>query len=214
MDPEQSPAEFAWRRPRTFLAVAMAAATTPRQFFTQMPLRGGFLPPLLFFVAVMTAPTLVRTLYQWSQGPQAMLTFLATSLLFSLVFTLAFAFVLYCVCRFAFKASLEISDVLRIVCYASGVRLLEFLPLVLSSLAGGLLNILIVLFVAYLVWVGLQNAGGLSRYQALGALLLSFVVMLGLSLMMGMLRGTGPLPVPASPDAPVPATQAPPAGKP
>lgn len=214
MHQETPPQEFDWRRPQTFLAVAGAAVTAPRQFFAQITRGGGFLAPVAFFLLAMLAPTLVNALLQWSQGPLAMLNFFATSLLKSAVMLAAFALVLHGVCRLAFRTTLKLPDVLRIVCYASGVRALEFLPLVLSSLAGGLLSIIIVLFIAYLVWVGLQAAGGLSRYQALGALMLAFVTIVGLWLAVNFLRGVNPLPdlpVPPSPDGVAPA---PPAGQP
>jgi hypothetical protein len=195
MSAQQSSPEFLWRRPQTFLAVAMAAATTPRLFFAQLPRQGGFLPPLAFFVAAMLLPTLVRTGGKWQEGPGAMLTFLATSLLISLVLALVFAFVLYCVCRFVFKSSLELPLAVRIVCYSSGVRVLEFVPPLLSPLAATLLLLFMVLSIGYLVWMGVQAAGGLNRYQALAALLLSFLAMVGLWLLINFLRGAGSLPV-------------------
>lgn len=208
MPQQETSPEFLWRSPRTFPAVAMAAAITPRDFFSQMPLKGGFLPPLAFFGAVMLPPTLVRTIGQWSQGPLAMLTFLVSSLLQSLVLTLVFAFALYCVCRFAFKSSLELPDMARIVCYSSGVRILEFVPALLSPLAGSLLLLFVVIFIGYLVWLGLQAAGGLGRYQALGALLLSCLAMVGVVLLVKFLRGEGLQPAPGAGSA------APPAGQP
>lgn len=196
MPEPQHPPQFHWRRPQTFWTVATAAATAPRDFFAQRPGQGGFLPPVLFFLAAMLLPTLVRTALRWREGPGAMLTFLSTSLLFSLVMMLVFTLVLYCLCRFLFQANLNLPDVTAIVCYSSGVRALEFLPQWLSPLAGTLLAIIMVLFICYLVWVGLQAAGGLNRYRALVALLLSFVAMVGLWLLVNALRGNPPLPAP------------------
>ncbi|CAO0824400.1 YIP1 family protein [Desulfarculales bacterium] len=191
--PENAP-QFQWRYPQTFWAVAVAAATTPRDFFAQMPRQGGYLPPLAFFVAAMLLPTLVRSIGKWSEGPVAMLTFLGTSLLFSLVMVLVFAFALYCVCRFLFQTILELPDVTAIVCYSSGVRILEFVPQLLSPLSSTLLAIIMVLFIGSLVWTGLHVAGNMNRYQALMALGLSFVAIVGLWLLVNVLRGNSPLP--------------------
>lgn len=209
MPSDTSPLEFDWRRPHTFLAVATGAVSAPRQFFAQMRRGGGYLPPLAFFLATMLAPTMVNALMHWSQGPLAMLTFFASSLLKSLVLVMVFAFTLYCVCRFVFSSTLEIADVLRIVCYASGVRALEFLPLLLSAMAATLLYVFIILFVAYLVWAALQAAGGLSSRQSVGALVLAFVVMVAVVLFMTIMQGKSPLAPPAD-GAPT----VPPAGKP
>lgn len=201
MSENQSPPVFIWRRPQTFLAVAVAAATTPGAFFAQMPRQGGLLPPLAFFLMAMLPPTLVNSLLKWSQGPVAMLIFFFTTLLKSLLIALAFAFVLYGVCRLVFKSDLDFSDVARIVCYSSGVRILELLPPLLaphllSPQTVFLLVIIVFLLVCYLVWVGLQAAGGMSRYPALWALLLSFVAILSVWFWVNHLSGTSPLPTP------------------
>lgn len=172
--------EFAWSRPQRFLAIAMAATTSPRQFFAQAPRQGGLLGPLSFFVLAQLVPALLALLLGLAKGqaPALALTGLGTSLATSLGMALVFTLLLHLACRLLFKSAIGLEQTLRVVCYSSGLRVLSFLPVLLSPMAGAVLAILLAGYIVYITWIGLQEVGGLGSYQAMFALLLAFGLMM------------------------------------
>ena len=193
--------DFDWRRPGTFLPVAMAASFKPRAFFAQMDNRGDIASPLVFLLVVHVT-TWVGGLLGAAllQGVPSDLNigFLSQNLLRILIFAAFF----YTIGHHVMRSSYPFSGFLRIFAYASGIwilaTLMPFLPLSISMPLGAILA----LYVLFLLFMGLREAAGLSVPLAAGVLMLSVVGVLILMSLIGGLTVTAPSQEPAGLSAP------------
>ncbi|MCB2228380.1 MAG: hypothetical protein KQH53_17000 [Desulfarculaceae bacterium] len=168
--------DFDWRQPSNFLAVAMAAALKPRQFFRQMGNRGDLASPIAFLLLVHLttwAGTLVAAVL--IQGlPVAPV---AHGLVQNLLKVLIFAVFFYVVGHHIMRNPYPLSGFLRIYAYASGIwvvtTLAPFLPLSISMP----LTVILAFYVLFLLFAGLRDAAEMSPPLAAGVLVLSVVGM-------------------------------------
>lgn len=176
--------DFDWRRPGTFLAVAMAAAFKPRTFFAQMENRGDIASPLIFLLVVHVTTWvggLLGAALVLGVNPGLNLAMLAQNLLRVLIFAAFF----YTIGHHVMRSPYPLSGFLRIFAYASGIwifaALMPFLPLKLSMPLGAILA----LYVLFLLFMGLREAAGLSVPLAAGVLMISLVGVLILLSLIG-----------------------------
>lgn len=169
--------DFNWRQPSDFLAVAMAAALKPRQFFRQMGNRGDILSPLIFLLMVHLttwAGTLVAVVLVQGMPVEPV----ARGLLENLLRVFIFAAFFYTVGHHVMRNPYPLSGFLRIFAYASGVwtvaAILPFLPPGISLP----LMVILTFYVLFLLFAGLRDAAGMSTPLAAGVLVLSVVGML------------------------------------
>lgn len=193
---------FDWRRPKGFFQVAMAATVTPRDFFAQMPSAGSPSGPILFLVAAHLIPSLVAMVFTLPQGLGAALMMLVKSLVPPLFIALSFAALLFAVVQFMIRgAKLSFSQAIGVVCYSSGVQALSFLPWMLSAWAGLLLSLIMMIFILYLIGVGIRVVAGLGKGQTAAALLLSFTIVVLAAVWLGFTRHADRQPPPEEPPA-------------
>ncbi|MCA1989667.1 MAG: YIP1 family protein [Desulfarculus sp.] len=201
---EMPPAmEFQWRRPQTFFPLAMAATTSPRAFFAAMPHQGGWWPPLAFLLVAQAIPALVLAGFQIPQHGLAALAGMMVFLAKRLVYSLAFAGLIWLMARFAGRAKIDFHSTLRIFCYSSGVWIVSAAVPILSLAPAALVMVLLVLCHLYLIQAGLQVVANLPTFQAILSVLLAIVAFMLLWVILAPMLGLMPPPS-ASPPAPPP----------
>lgn len=202
--------DFDWRRPRTFLALAMAATTSPRAFFAAMPSGGSLVPPLLFLVVAQLIPALVQALFQLPQHGLAALHGMVIFLLKRLIYSLVFADLIWLMARFASRAQISFTGCMKVFCYTSGVWVVTAATPLLSLAPAALVFVLVILVHLYLIQLGLQTAAKLPTFPAMLAVLLAIVGFMVLWVfvapMLGLMPGQpdlgGPMPSAAPPPRP------------
>jgi hypothetical protein len=169
---------FDWRRPKSFLQVAMAASITPRDFFTQVPAGEGIGGPILFLVAAHVIPSLVAAAVTLPQGLGAALLMFAMSMVPPIFITISFAALVFAVVQFIMVSGTKFSlpQAISVVCYSSGVQALSFLPWFISTWAGLLFSLIMMLFILYLISEGIRVVAGVGKGQTLAAILLAFTI--------------------------------------
>jgi len=196
--------EFDWRRPQTFLGLAMDVATRPRAFFAAMPAGGSLIPPLAFLVLAQLIPALVQALAQLPQHGPAALAGMLVFLLKRLIYFLIFADLIWLMARFVSRAELSFTGALKIFCYSSGLWIVSAAVSVLSLAPAALIIVLLVLYHLYLIQVGLQVVAKLPTFQAMLAVLLAIVGFMVLWVFLAPMLGLmpeGAMPAGIPPDA-------------
>lgn len=201
MPPEM---EFQWRRPQTFVPLAVAATTSPRAFFAAMPKDAGWLPPLAFLLVAQVVPALVQTLFQLPQHGAKVFGLMALSLANALATYLVATVVLWLVARVAFRAEIALQGVLRIFCYTSGIWVISMAVAVMSPVTSALVLVILMLVQLYLVQVGLQVVGKLPTVHAILSLLMAIVALVMLRVFLEPVLGppTPKLPPPGAVEGP------------
>lgn len=205
MPPEM---EFQWRRPQTFVPLAVAATTSPRAFFAAMPKDAGWLPPLAFLLVAQLVPALLQALFQIPNLGLQVFSLMTLSLANTMAKFLIATAILWFVARVAFRAEITLQGVLRILCYTSGIWVIWAAQAVLSLQTSALILVILVIVQLYLVQAGLQVVGKLPTIHAILALLMAIVAMVMLRVFLEPVMG--PV-LPQAPPLPEGAS-APPAG--
>ncbi|MCA1906412.1 MAG: YIP1 family protein [Desulfarculus sp.] len=191
--------EFHWRRPQTFVPLAMAATTSPRAFFAAMPRDGGWLPPLAFLLVAQGIPALVQAGLQIPQHGLAALVGMATFLLKRMTYCLVFTGLIWLMARFAARASIGFETTLRVFCYSSGIWIASVAVSLLSLAPAALVIVLVVLYHLYLIQAGLQVVGDIPTFQAILSVLLAIVAFMLLWVFLAPPLGLTPPPTASPP---------------
>ncbi|BEQ15579.1 hypothetical protein [Desulfoferula mesophila] len=177
--------DFDWRRPGTFLPVAMAASFKPRAFFAQMENRGDLITPLMFLVWVHLLASLAALVAGFP------LSAVAWGLATRLVVDLIFVGLVYTIGHHIMRNPLNAGGFLRVVCYCLGIKLiaviLPFLPAYQDALM-----VLVYVFFFITLYFGLRAAAGFTFLQSATCVLLSVVGMVLLMSLIGNMTVTVP----------------------
>jgi hypothetical protein len=177
--------DFDWRRPGTFLPVAMAASFKPRAFFAQMENRGDLITPLMFLVWVHLLASLAALIAGFPLGA------VAWGLATRLVVDLIFVGLVYTIGHHIMRNPLNAGGFLRVVCYCLGIKLiaviLPFLPAYQDALM-----VLVYVFFFITLYFGLRAAAGFTFLQSATCVLLSVVGMVLLMSLIGNMTVTVP----------------------
>ncbi|MFH1058186.1 MAG: YIP1 family protein [Pseudomonadota bacterium] len=188
--------EFDWRRPQTFLSLAMAASTSPRAFFAAMPTGGSLVPPMLFLVLAQFIPAVVQGLAQISQHGANALAGVVILLLKRLIYFLIFADLIWVAARFASRSQISFINTIRLFCYSSGIWIISAAVWVLSPAPAALVFVVVILYHLYLVQVGLQVVANLPTFPAMLAVLLALVAFVMLWIFVAPMLGLMPVTMP------------------
>lgn len=159
-----------------------ASMFSPVEFFSNMPVRGGVLLPLLFGIIVETVGSMAAYLWSTAVGGQGIFEFPSkTPILFALLIPL-FVFLGLFLWGVILHASLflvggaqrDFEATFRIVCYTSGPELFGIIPVI-----GGIISLI---WKLYITVVGLREVHGISNGRAIAALLLPLGLCCGLVL--------------------------------
>ena len=149
--------DFDWRRPGTFLQVAMAASFKPRAFFSQMDNRGDLFTPLMFLLWVHLLHSVAALIAGLAPGA------VAQALILRLLMDLIFIGLIYTIGHHIMRNPLNAGGFLRVVCYCLGIKLVAvlypFLPEQKKRPDGPFVLILLYNFV---FWP--QGGGGLHLF--------------------------------------------------
>lgn len=150
---------------------------SPMAFFERMPVRGGFLLPLLFAVIVESIGSMAA--YLWSSNLLTEFTGSSKVLLALLIPLLVFmglflwGAVLHVSLFLVGGARKDFEATFRVVCYTSGPELLGIIPVV-----GGIASLV---WKVYISVIGLREAHGISNGRAIAALALPGILCCGLA---------------------------------
>lgn len=187
--------DFDWRRPGTFLPVAMAASFKPRAFFSQMDNRGDLVTPLLFLLGVHLLPSLAALIGGFPPGA------VAWGLATRLVVDLIFIGLIYTIGHHIMRNPLNAGGFLRVVCYCLGVKLIAVILPFLPGYQDALM-VLVYVYFFVILYFGLRAAAGFSFLQAATCVLLSVVGMVLLMSLLGNFTVSVPSQGPAGSGAP------------
>lgn len=168
--------DFDWRRPASFMQVAMAAAFRPKRFFRQMDNPGDLLTPLIFLVMVHLLPTLAALITGVSlqAAGLGMVVRLLTDLIFiGLVYTVGHHFM---------RSPMNMGGFFRICAYALGIKLVAVIFPFLGGYQAALM-LLVYVYIMVLLFFGMRYAAGLSFLMAVGCVMISVV---GITLLMSL----------------------------
>lgn len=182
--------DFDWRRPGTFLPVAMAASFRPRSFFARMDNRGDLISPLFFLLGVHLLPSLAALITGFPLGA------VAWGLATRLVVDLIFIGLIYTIGHHIMRNPLNAGGFLRVVCYCLGIKLIAVILPFLPGYQDALMVLVYVYFFVTL-YFGLRAAAGFSFLQAATCVLLSVVGMVLLMSLLGNFTVSAPSPGPA-----------------
>ena len=119
--------DFDWRRPGTFLPVAMAASFKPRAFFSQMENRGDLFTPLMFLLWIHLLHSLAALIAGLPLGA------VLGALLLRFLVDLIFVGLVYTIGHHIMRNPLNAGGFLRVVCYCLGIKLIAvILPFLLT----------------------------------------------------------------------------------
>lgn len=187
--------DFDWRRPGTFLPVAMAASFKPRAFFAQMDNRGDLATPLMFLVWVHLLASLAALIAGFPLGA------VAWGLVTRLVVDLIFIGLIYTIGHHIMRNSLNAGGFLRVVCYCLGIKLIAVILPFLPGYQDALMVLVYVYFFITL-YFGMRAAAGFTFIQAATCVLLSVVGMVLLMSLIGSFTVSVPNQDPAGVSAP------------
>jgi len=187
--------DFDWRRPGTFLPVAMAASFKPRAFFAQMDNRGDLATPLMFLAWVHVLASLAALVAGFPLG--AVAWGLATRLIVDLIFI----GLVYTIGHHIMRNPLNAGGFLRVVCYCLGIKLIAVILPFLPGYQDALMVLVYVYFFVTL-YFALRATAGFSFLQAATCVLLSVVGMVLLMSLIGSVTVIVPSQGPAGLSAP------------
>lgn len=188
--------DFDWRRPGTFLPVAMAASFKPRAFFSQMDNRGDLASPLLFLLCIHLLHSLAALIAGLSPGA------VAWALILRLLMDLIFIGLVYTVGHHLLRNPLNAGGFLRVVCYCLGIKLIAVIYPFLPEQKNALMALLYLYFFVTL-YFGLRAAADFTFLQSATCVLLSVVGMVLLMSLLGDFIVDMPPQGPAGVSAPV-----------
>ncbi len=175
------------------LQTLKASLFAPQEFFSKLPIEGGFLTPLLYALIIETFATLVG--YAWAFSFDHSL-FGATKLPGSWVIILGilvpilvflrivvFAFVLHVSLFVISAASRDFEATFRIVCYSCGPELFNAVPIIGGAVA--------LVWQLYLVVLGLREIHAITTARAATAVLLPVILCCGVILSVIAVLGIG-----------------------
>jgi hypothetical protein len=152
--------------------------TAPDRFFGELPLRGGFLNPLLYALIVETTGTLVSLLWVFAIAKPMLEKMALTGNMTILVGIAIPVFLFLSIVTWAIlvhgsllliggaKRGFEAS--FRVVCYSSGPELFNLLPTIGSWIA--------LVWKLYIIVIGLKQAHGITAFRAAIAVALPSLV--------------------------------------
>ena len=187
--------DFDWRRPGTFLPVAMAASFKPRAFFAQMDNRGDLATPLMFLVWVHLPASLAALIAGFPLGA------VAWGLVTRLVVDLIFIGLIYTIGHHIMRNPLNAGGFLRVVCYCLGIKLIAVILPFLPGYQDALMVLVYVYFFITL-YFGIRAAAGFTFLPAATCVLLSVVGMVLLMSLIGSFTVSVPHRGPAGVSAP------------
>ncbi len=168
----------------SLLQTLKSSLFAPQEFFSKLPIEGGFLTPLLYALIVETFGTLVSYAWAFSLDHSLFGTtklsgfwiILLGVLVPMLVFlhVIVSAFVLHISLFLIAGAKRDFEATFRVVCYSSGPDLFSAVPVVGGAVA--------LVWQLYLVTVGLREVHGITTARALTAVFLPLIVCCGLIL--------------------------------
>jgi hypothetical protein len=157
---------------------------TPQEFFSRLPIEGGFLTPLLYALIVETFGSLVSYMWAFSLdrsllGPTKLPGFWITLLgvlvpMFVFLHVVVSAFVLHISLFLIAAAKRDFEATFRVVSYSSGPNLFSAVPVIGGAVA--------VIWQTYLIVVGFREVHGVTTARALAAVLLPIILCCGLIL--------------------------------
>jgi hypothetical protein len=157
---------------------------TPQEFFSKLPIEGGFVTPLLYALIVQTLGMLVS--YAWAfsldhslLGATKLSSFWIILLgvlvpMFVFLHVIVSAFVLHISLFLVAAAKREFETTFRVVCYSSGPDLFSAVPVVGGAVA--------LVWHTYLIVIGLREVHGITTARAFAAVVLPLVLCCGLIL--------------------------------
>ncbi len=157
---------------------------TPQEFFSKLPIEGGFVTPLLYALIVETFGSLVS--YAWAfsldhslLGATKLSGFWIIILgvlvpMFVFLHVVVSAFVLHISLFLVAAAKRDFEATFRVVCYSSGPDLFSAVPVVGGAVAA--------VWQIYLITIGLREVHGITTARALTAVFLPLLVCCGLIL--------------------------------
>ena len=156
----------------------------PEEFFSKLPVEGGFLTPLLYALIVETFGSLVSYAWAFSLdhslfGAAKLSGFWITLLgvfvpMFVFLHVVVSAFVLHISLFLISAARRNFESTFRVVCYSSGPDLVSAVPVVGGAVA--------VVWQTYLIVIGLREVHGITTARALAAVFLPLLLCCGLIL--------------------------------
>ncbi len=179
----QIPRDFDWRQPAGFFPVVLAAAMHPRRFFAQMENRGDVLSPLIFLLMTHLT-TWVGILVDTVLIKGARADAVALLLLARLLQVFIFATFFYIIGHHVMRCPYPFSGFLRIFAYGSGVWVIYTVVPFLPPVVGLPIMAILMIYVLFLLFMGLREAAKMSTPLAAGVLVLTVV---GIRLLMYLL---------------------------
>ena len=144
--------------------------TNPSLFFRQMPREGGFLPPVLFMLVCLGVDGLLKAIF--GGGIRGFFSaFVGTTLI---TFLIAAVMLLFSTQLFPGKGSYEGS--FRVLAYTNAVSVLGWIPVI---------GVLAALYGLYIAALGVMEVHTLDRGKAGVVIILTALVMIVLSLLLG-----------------------------
>ena len=172
--------EFQTERPfDSFVGVWRRVMTEPRSFFQDMPVGGGLQQPLLFLTICLAISAIGFLVI----GPRG---FAIWFILIALVRSFVAALVLMLIARQIFGGVGDYEATYRAVAYAGAPVALLWLPLIRS---------LVLLYVLFLLIIGLERVQGFDAVKSVLTLFLAAVAMLAIGWAVGMSFGWLPMPL-------------------
>ena len=157
---------------------------SPEEFFSKLPVEGGFVTPLLYALIVETFGSLVSYAWAFSLdhslfGAAKLSGFWITLLgvfvpMFVFLHVVVSAFVLHISLFLISAARRNFESTFRVVCYSSGPDLFSAVPVV-----GG---VVAVVWQTYLIVIGLREVHGITTARAVIAVFLPLILCCGLIL--------------------------------
>ncbi|MCB2190239.1 MAG: hypothetical protein KQI62_01655 [Deltaproteobacteria bacterium] len=187
--------DFDWRRPGTFLPVAMAASFKTKTFFSQMDNRGDLIAPLMFLAWVHLLGSLAALIAGFP------ITAVAWGFITRLVVDLIFIGLVYTIGHHIMRNPLNAGGFLRVVCYCLGIKIVA---VILPFLAGYQDALMVLVYVYFFVtlYFGLRAAAGFTFLQSATCVLLSVVGMVLLMSLISSFTVSVPIQGPAGASAP------------
>ena len=150
--------DFDWRRPGTFLPVAMAASFKTRSFFAQMENRGDLATPLMFLFWVHLLASLSALIAGFPLGA------VAWGLITRLVVDLIFIGLIYTIGHHIMRNPLNAGGFLRVGLLLPGHQAHRGYPAVSARIQDALMVLVYVYFFITL-YFGMRAAAGLPLYR-------------------------------------------------
>jgi len=153
----------------SFIHVTKEVLVRPKAFFGAMPTQAGFLPPVLYLALTFTVWGVLKSLVLLNP------LFLLVAIL-GFLFTFLGAAILQFVLKRLFRGLGTYEGTFRVLAYSGAVNLLSWIPI---------LGILASLYGLWIKMVGLESVHGVTKLQALVAVIISAVVFWLITLPLG-----------------------------